>query len=335
MSVCCLGTSGAWAGQVEALGIPVAVLDRQPGFQPALGLKLAAFAAARQSTVLHCHHYSPFVYASLARIRKPPLRVLYTEHGRLDNGPPSRKRRLANRLLGQLPYGVYAVSDNLRGHMRDEGFAGRDVRVIRNGITLQPAPTPDDAEQLRRECDLSGAGPVIGTVGRLDPVKGFDVLISAFAMLRERFPGVRLVIVGDGPDRDRLTRLVDAAGCRDAVKFLGYRSDARRIIGVMDVYVNSSLFEGISLTILEAMSAGKPVVATAVGGNAEVVRDGVTGLLVPASDAGALAAALEDVCANADKAAGFGERGRLDVEQQFTIERMVEAYALEYERAGA
>ena len=335
-AICCLGTLGAWAAEAEALGIPVFALGRRPGFRPALGPRLAALAKAQRIKVLHCHHYSPFVYASIAKTCNFSLRVLYTEHGRLDNGPPSFKRLVANSVLRMLPDRVCAVSENLRRHMLAEGFAARDVRVIRNGITLAPRPTCEQVTVVRREFGLDTGGPVVGSVGRLDPVKGFDVLVSAFAQVQAIYPSARLVIVGEGTERDRLARMVDQLGCgADAVRFLGYRQDASRIMQAMDIYVNSSLFEGISLTILEAMGAGKPVIATKVGGNPEVVREGITGLLIPSADPDALARAIEGLCSDPRRAATFGEEGRAHVERNFTIQRMVEDYAREYETAGA
>jgi glycosyltransferase involved in cell wall biosynthesis len=334
-AVCCLDSPGAWAPEVEAVGTPVFALGRHPGFRPALGIRLAAIAQAQHMRVLHCHHYSPFVYASVAKVLRPSLRVLYTEHGRLHNGAPSRKRQLGNYLLRAMPYGIYAVSDNLRQHMLAEGFVGREVRVIRNGITPLRRGGCRDRTAVRRELGLEAGGPVIGSVGRLDPVKGLDVLVIAFAEVWKACPPARLLIVGEGSDRDRLVRLAHELGCADAVRFAGHRPDVTRMLDAIDIYVNSSLFEGISLTILEAMAAGKPVIATSVGGNPEIVRDGVNGVMVPPADPHSLARAIQELCADPDRAKVFGDAGRLRVDQQFTIDRMVEDYAREYERAGA
>ena len=334
-AVCCLDRRGDWADELEALGTPVFELRRQPGFRPELGLRIASIARRLRMNVLHCHHYSPFVYASIAKLRAPSLRVLYTEHGRLDNGPPSRKRRLVNQVLRAMPRQVYAVSDNLRQHMLREGFSDRQIAVIPNGIPLSNPPSGVDTEAIRRELGVEASAPVVGTVGRLDPVKGFDVLIRAFSLVRREVPAARLLIVGEGSDRARLIALSDELESGESVRFLGYRADVGRMLAAMDVYVNASLFEGISLTILEAMAAGKPVIATSVGGNPEIVRQGATGVLVPPNDARTLGRAIRDLCSDREGADALGRQGRMDVERRFTIDRMVDDYAGEYVKAGA
>ena len=136
---------------------------------------------------------------------------------------------------------------------------------------------------------------VVGTVARLDPVKHLQALVEATAQLVGRGRPVHALVVGDGPDRDLLEREARARGLEHAVHFLGHRDDARAYLPGLDVYVNCSISEGISLTILEAMAAGVPVVATAVGGTPEIVTDQV-GRLVPARDASALADALDTPC---------------------------------------
>ncbi len=129
---------------------------------------------------------------------------------------------------------------------------------------------------------------VVGTVARLDPVKHLQTLVEAVAQLAHRGRQVHVLVIGDGPERDSLERETRARRLEHAVHFLGHRDDARAWLPGMDVYVNSSISEGISLTILEAMAAGVPVVATAVGGTPEIVTDEV-GRLVPARDPSALA----------------------------------------------
>ncbi len=129
------------------------------------------------------------------------------------------------------------------------------------------------------------------TVGRLDPVKDYPGLVHAFASVVSQSPGARLVIIGDGPERDAITRAIAERRLEDAVVLAGHREDVRRLLAAGDVFVNSSAFEGVSLTILEGMAARLPVVATRVGGTPEIVGAGA-GVLVPARDPAALATAL-------------------------------------------
>lgn len=332
-AVCCLDKAGQWAAELTAEGVEVVALGREPGFHLATARRLRAIATARRATVLHCHHYSPFVYGRLASVGLRGVRVVFTEHGRLSDAPPSPKRRVVNHLL---PLGVrdlYAVSNDLRRHLVDEGFPSR-MGVIWNGI--DPGPAPDEARRTAARAML-GIGPeerLIGSVGRLDPVKDFQTLIAAFAMAHARDGRLRLVIAGEGPERDALVSAVRKAGVEQVVQLLGHRSDVRVLLPAMDVYVNSSVTEGVSLTLLEAMAAERPIVATGVGGTPEVVVDGETGLLCAARAPAALAERMLGIAGDAALAARLGAAGRRRVLERFTLDRMVDAYTSVYLGSG-
>ena len=149
MAVCCLDTPGAWASQITACGVEVRSLGRRPGFRPMLGRTIAAMARAVGANVLHCHHYSPFVYGCLSRAFRPASRVVYTEHGRLSDEPASRKRRLANRALAPWANAVFAVSRELGEQMMSEGFAPSSVETIYNGIDVGEPVTTTARAQAR------------------------------------------------------------------------------------------------------------------------------------------------------------------------------------------
>jgi len=329
-SVCCLDEDGAWADDVRRAGVPVVALGRTPGFHPMLGRRIAALAREHRATVLHCHQYSPFVYGSIAGLLAPHLRIVYTEHGRVTDAPPSRKRAFVNRALGRRPNRVVAVSHELRAFMVAEGFRASHVEVIHNGIDAGPAVEPGARERARQGLGLAPTGMVIGSVARFDPIKRFDVLVRAFQVLVREEPGARLVLVGDGPERERLEALVDECGLRASALFPGLRSDARALMPAFDVYANASDSEGISITLLEAMAASLPVVATRVGGTPEIVDTGVSGELVPARDAGALASTLVSLLRDPARRSSLGERARRTVVERFAFERMVRDYLAVY-----
>jgi hypothetical protein len=121
MAVCCLERDGAWAADLRREGVTVTALGRETGFHPSLGRLVADLAGTHDATVLHCHHYSPFVYGCLARLWSPRLRIVFTEHGRLSDSGPSRKRRLANAVLARVPAAVFAVSNDLKDHPSPRG----------------------------------------------------------------------------------------------------------------------------------------------------------------------------------------------------------------------
>ncbi len=328
MAVCCLDQPGAWAAQLEGVGIPVAALHRTPGFRPALATRIAALVDTFDIDVLHCHHYSPFVYGRMAAWLRRRCRVIYTEHGRLSDAPPSAKRRYVNPLLTRGVDECVAVSHDLRAHMLGEGMPAR-TRVVWNGIDPGPLPTPRSRQAARTAFAAADDAFVVASVARLDHVKDLPTLIRAVAAARAQRSTVELVIVGDGPERPHL-EAVASAEAAGAVRFLGPREDARMLLHGADVYANSSISEGISLTILEAMAAALPVVATGVGGTPEVVVDGETGHLVPARDPGALAAALLDLSRRPDEARAMGEAGSRRVRRSFALDRMVAEYAAMY-----
>jgi glycosyltransferase involved in cell wall biosynthesis len=317
---------------LAADGIAVAQLGREPGFRPRLANAIARVAAETGASVAHCHQYSPFVYAALARVRRPRLRVIFTEHGRLNDAAPSPKRQFVNPLLAHAADRIFSVSQDLRRHMIREGLPASRIEVIPNGVDPGPERNPA-RDELRQAL---GAGPetiVVMTVARLDPVKDLETLLGAISELARLRSAVQLVIVGDGPARGRLETDVASRQLGSIVRFLGSQDEARRWLAAADIYVNSSISEGISLTILEAMAASLPVVATAVGGTPEVV-DSSCGVLVPARDSASLGAALVELASSPSKRTALGRTGRQRVLSTFTIDRMVATYEQVYEETA-
>jgi glycosyltransferase involved in cell wall biosynthesis len=288
---------------------------------------VAEVAMAHGADVLHCHQYSPFVYGQLSAWLSRRLRVIYTEHGRLSDAPPSLKRRMANPILQLRQVQICAVSEELRSHMHQWGFKQDRVRVVYNGVDPGPDLEPRDRVRARALLDLPPGIPVIGTVARLDPVKQLGTLIDAFALLVHRLPAARLVIVGDGPERAALEERIRAHGLGGAVLLSGHRDDARRLLPGFDLFVNCSITEGVSLTLLEAMAACVPVVATRVGGTPEVVMEGGTGCLVPPRAPMQLAYAIASLFADEPRRELMGRAARRRMVERFTLDGMVEAYA--------
>lgn len=328
--VCCLDEPGEWASELAAAGVPVHALRRRPGFHPFLARQIANLAAGHRASVIHCHHYSPYVYGALATLLRRDASLVYTEHGRLSDAGPSSKRRLVNPWLARIPGRIFAVSNDLKRHMVDEGFPHNRVEVIHNGIDVGQHTETHDRDAVRAELGIPADSFVIGAVGRLDAVKNFSVLIRAFAMVRRDLNAL-LVIVGSGPESERLAAEARTLSLGDSVRFVGYRADARRVMHAFDVYANSSQYEGVSLTILEAMAAELPIVATRVGGNPEVVLEDETGVLVPPDSADSLAEAFLALATDPARRRQFGHAGGVRVRNAFSIDRMVVDYLRVYE----
>ena len=208
----------------------------------------------------------------------------------------------------------------------------RSVNVIYNGIDVGSMPDASLRARVRRELGIADDRILVGTIARLDPVKDLGTLIRAVAHDPNR--RTTLVVVGDGSERAALESVARDAGVVSSVRFLGHRDDARDVLAGCDVYANSSISEGISLTILEAMAAGLPVAATRVGGTPEIV-DESCGRLVPSRDAAALAAVLRALAADAPLRRTLGAAARARVEQRFTLDRMVREYRDAYYAVAA
>ena len=326
--VCCLDRPGEWAGELTNAGIPVVALGRDPGFQPGLAVHIAKLIKANKIDVVHCHHYSPYVYGLMAAMLAN-VQLVFTEHGRLSNAEPSRKRRLVNPIFSMMGGRVCSVSSDLKQHMVAEGFPARRVQVVYNGIEPGHRPTPRDRDEARGMLGVPRDALVVGTIGRLDPVKNLELFLRSFALFRERHPHAVAVIIGDGPERAGLGAAAVQLGIEASVIFAGYQSNARGLMAAFDIYLNTSTYEGVSLTILEAMAAALPVVATEVGGNPEVVVDHETGVLAPARSY-AIADALGLVARSPRRRQAMGDAGRWRVIRHFSIARMVDDYATAY-----
>jgi L-malate glycosyltransferase len=331
VAVCCLDNEGEWAADLQARGVEVRALRRRPGFRPQVGRAIAQFAEERQIDVLHCHQYSPFVYGRFATVWNRRLKIVYTEHGRLSDARPSRKRRLVNPWLSRFDGSIVAVSHELREYMIDARFPRDRVDVVHNGVEPAAVPSGADRRRARHELGLDDRAFVVATVARLDPVKDLTTLLEAFAIVRRRVPSAQLLIVGDGPERDCLAARAAQPDLAGSVHLTGYRSDVRALLPAADVYASSSISEGVSITILEAMAAGIPVVATAVGGTPEVFpEEAAGGILVPCRDSERLATAIASLALDPRRRAAMAAAGRRRLATAITNDPMGDDYARSY-----
>lgn len=213
---------------------------------------------------------------------------------------------------------LIAVSEAIAQDVIRRGAKPDRVRVVYNGITpAQPAPR----EALRAELGLAPGTLALFTAARLHPVKGLEYLLQAVASLEGRLPDFQLLIAGDGPIRAELEAQARSLGLGGRVRFLGHVPDARRLLPAFDLYVSSSLMEALGLSIMEALAAGVPVVATGVGGVLEMVTDGESALLVPPKDAGALAAAIHRLATDPALASRLARAAYDRFTENFSVEQ--------------
>jgi glycosyltransferase involved in cell wall biosynthesis len=213
----------------------------------------------------------------------------------------------------------------------DRGATPDDVTVVPNGRDVERYAGPTESEDLKKEFDLQD-GPVIGTVGRLVEIKGGFDLVDAWPAILDSFPSARLVIIGDGPEREALESRAVQHGCEDSVVFTGKRDDVPALLSVMDLFVFPSHHEGHPGALLEAMCAGLPIVTTPVGGCSELVRDGKEGVHVPVREPNALSRAITGLLRDEQRANSLATAAQRRAHEEFRLQRMVESYERQYER---
>jgi glycosyltransferase involved in cell wall biosynthesis len=238
----------------------------------------------------------------------------------------SRSVRCQLRAVSRGVHRYLAVSGHVRERLAALGVPAAKLRVVRNGVDPGRFEQPV-AHVFRSELAGNTRRPIVLTVARLAPQKGLEFLLRAAAML----PEATFVIAGDGPARSILAAQAESAGLADRVRFLGSRRDVPDLLAACDVFVLPSLIEGLPLSVLEAMAAARPVVATRVPGTDETVVDGETGMLVPPRDPEALAHAIRSVLSDPERASRFGSAGRARVLGDFSTRRMVSAVEQQYE----
>ena len=334
--VCCLNFKGHLAAPLEAEGIPVFALDKKPKLDVSVLFKLVDLMRRERVDVVHSHLWTSSFWARLAAVIARVPVIVVTEHN-LDTWRRS-PHFLADRLLGRATDHFIFVSEEVQSFY-EQRLALRPGRfqVVHNGVDLAPFERLPPPAAARARLGLPEGRPVAGVVGRLDPRKGHQHFLDAMALLaRDANPPLG-VIVGDGQARESIAAQRETLGLQDQVRLVGYWPDLAEAFAAIDVFVLPSLMEGHPLAILEAMAAGKPVVATSVGGNARAVRDGETGILVPPGDPAALADAIRSILQDPVRAAEIGRAGRRALEDRFSLDAAVranEAVYLKYSRAG-
>lgn len=336
--VFCLDVVGPLGGRLLREGVPVVAFGRKPGFDFSVSKRMAKEIRERRVEVLHAHQYTPFFYGAIAaRLSGHRPKVIFTEHGRHFPDVVSTRRRLANRLvMDRLADYVNAVcAFSARSLSEVEGFSKRRIEVIPNGVDLPRYGRIADIVSLRRHLGLDPSRRYIATVARFHPVKDHRTLLHAFSEVAAVRHDVDLLLAGDGVLRDTLEKLAVELRVDQRVQFLGVRNDVASLLAASDVFALTSVSEAASITLLEAMASGLPVVVTAVGGNPEIVRDGVDGLLAPRGDSHAIARAIVRVLDDGRLAFNMGQSGAERVRTQFRLDDTVERYFSLYRGAPA
>lgn len=323
---CIDGNIGPMADGMREQGIQVIGLGRKPGLDRSLVRRLRDLVRREHIDVLHGHQYTPWFYAWLAGLGTG-AKVVFTEHGRFYPDHYRWKAFWLNPVMALTSEAVVAISEATRLALARYEFIPK-ARVLRIYNGIEPLTRePGRRQQIRQALGIPDTAFVLGTVARLDPVKNQRMLLDAAARMMQQDSEVRVLLVGDGPERAQLERLVDELGIRERVLFTGFQAQPGDYMQAMDVFLLTSWTEGTSMTLLEAMSLELPCVATVVGGNPEIVEDGVTGRLVPCDDAETLYRRLCELRDSPEVCRHMGQKGRARFLERFTVDRMVAGYA--------
>jgi glycosyltransferase involved in cell wall biosynthesis len=320
--------------EVRRVGGQPVVLDSGSRFDlPRYFVALARLVRQHKVELIHGHLFGPSYSASLLGLLMR-LPVVGTLHGQIDLHPKERFKRIKFGLLNRGASRLVFVSESLRRFFLGTGLLrGEITAVIPNGVDAARFSRAPD-RSLRPAFGASDDEFVIGAIGNVRPAKGYDVLLRAAALLKARSVKYRFVVVGEA-DSDlglRLLAFCEELGLADCVSFPGYLRDVPAALNAFDVYAITSQSEGFSISTVEAMAAGLPVVATRCGGPEEIVDDGITGILVNNGSPEAVAAAIESLRTNARRRGELGDAARAAVRRRFSLDAHLHAYEALYEK---
>jgi len=326
--ILCLFEEGAMSGQARAAGIDVQTIGKRSGWDLHALQALRMALCDKPVDVLHTHNAVAHYHAVAAALGLGLKRVLNTRHGM--GAPRGARRERLYRLAVRGADAVVFVSHAGFAHFvqQEGGVPAHKAHVIANGVEVTAIAERQDALHRKLLARL-GRPPetlLIGTVGRLNPVKDHATLLLAMQRLRRAGHTADLVLVGDGVTRQALQAQARMLQVEDCVHFLGMRDDVLSLLPSFDLFALSSITEGYSLALVEAAAAALPIVATRVGGNADIVAAGVNGLLVEPRDAAALAKALAQLLDDGDLRQRMGQAGRTWALNHGSVEAMGRSY---------
>lgn len=326
--VVCLFEAGTLAPELMARGIRVVACGKRDGADARALWRLRRALAAQRPDVLHSHNDTPHYYAMVAALGLGLRCVVNTRHGMGADSPASRRERLFRQSMRLADVSV-AVSEAAGRRLANAGLvAARKIRVLPNGIhagAFRPRD-PRLRQQLATRLGLPPDTQLIGFVGRLNWAKDLPTMVAAFAQLCAHRSDAALVLAGDGEERTGIEAAIADAGIGNRVFLLGDRSDVPALLPAFSIFAMSSVSEGYSIALLEACASALPIVATRIGGNSEIVADGVNGLIVPPSNPGALAAALGRLLDDPGLAERMGRAGRAWLLDNATFDVMASRY---------
>lgn len=330
--VCSLSDVGPLRDMIIQKKIQFFTLGKVEGKDFTIIRKLKRLINEQNVDIIHTHNQGPLLYTYLSTFFEKKPRIVHTEH--INMGKEfsySRRHVLYNNLIYRCLDGFLSIAQHLTDDFRKKyRLSHAQIVTIHNGIEIFPEKKVM-SNSLREELRLGSDVPIVGNISALRPQKDHATLINAMNIVVRRFPGVKLAIAGEGELDSDLKKQVKRLNLEDSVIFLGYRSDIREILPQFNLFVLPSLYEGLPLCILEAMEAGKPIVATDVEGTNELIIPQKTGLLTPAGNPEQMAEAIISILSNPMLAEKMGKAARKLVEREYSMGFMIKKYQKYYQ----
>ena len=325
--ICCFSTTGTAEKRLK-YKIPVFEMHKKDGNDWGMMLRLFKLMKQEKPDIVHTRNWGSVDAIVPAKLAGVP-HIIHSEHGWNNDDPRGRniKRRATRKLLSYLIDHFIAVSNDIRNWLVDSvGIKPTKVRVVINGVDIETFKK-GDKKKAKKRLGFPENEFIIGTVGRLRPIKNQKILLEAFSKLNHDIHSLSLIIVGEGPERASLTQLKNGLFKGEKIHLLGLRNDIPQILNMFDIFVLPSKSEGICNTILEAMASSLPVVATDVGGNAELVRNGFNGFLIPSNDPDSLTDFIDRYLNTDNELVDYhGKNSRDRAASYFSLDTMVKSY---------
>jgi glycosyltransferase involved in cell wall biosynthesis len=321
--ILCLNDAGPFAAEMEENGISVHAFNKRGAVDFKMLFKMIKFIRTEKIQILHTHLWGANVWGRLAA-RFAGIPVVITEH----NVDVWKKgiHRIIDKVLSPFASKVITVSDEVKKFYTDWGLPESKLVTVYNGVDVDTFSQEIDVTELKKTWSIGPDEIIIGWLGRMVPAKDLETLLLAFKETRESHTNARLLLVGDGPDKDDIVALGEKLEISDAIIYAGFQKKVLEFYHLMDLVVLSSTREGHPIVALEAMACARPMVATRVGGVPELVQDGVTGHIVPAQQPAAFAAALNKMLENSELRKQQGLAAQQLIRDKYSVHVMIKQH---------
>lgn len=324
LSVFCIEEPiGPWGQALMEDGLNIYSHHRKDGFDVGVIKAIRKRIKEDGIDILHCHQYTPWVYGVLASVGLK-AQVIFTEHGRFYPDIKSPKRRFINPILRFFTQKITAISDATAQALDTfEYIPKQDCVVVYNGIHADPIPVK---ENIRAKFGISETTLLLGTIARFDPIKNHLLMLNSLRKVLDKGLDAHLIIVGDGETREQIESTIKNLSLQEHVTLPGYVVQPNDFLYAFDVFLLTSFSEGTSMTLLEAMRASKPCIVTDVGGNPEVIKDSVNGIVVKSDCEPELSQAIVKLSTHSDTLVSMQHAAKERFNSLFTAESMCEHY---------